>query len=328
MSEKRILIIDDEAAVLSVLKRSLKKLGDEYEVFTALDSQYALSQLKQCSFDLVITDYKMAGMDGLELLQMVRFIQPNARTILMTAYGSDKVEAEACRLQTYRYLTKPLEIDNFRRIVMDALSDLVVNRPAMFVLSDESYMEVILYMNRLRLEIGARCVVLADTEGRSIAHTGDVNNVPLEKIVPLISGCITGLGEVGRVLDGEDDIPNLIYRECMTENLYVINVGPKLLLIVVVDRGPYNSKLGTVWYSAQKTASSLYQKIGQNVFENPRDIFGEDSEKAISNDLDNLLSDSKVYTIESNSKEIAESYSDPGVHRLNTNGKTESALTF
>ncbi len=142
MNEKRILIVDDEAAILSVLKGSLKKLGDEYVVATAPDGQSALAQLKRSPFDPVITDYRMAGMDGLELLEEVRALQPNARTILMTAYGNDKVEEEARRLQAYRYLIKPLEIDNFRWIVKSALNDVAISRPGILILSDERYKEI------------------------------------------------------------------------------------------------------------------------------------------------------------------------------------------
>jgi DNA-binding NtrC family response regulator len=113
MTGKRILIVDDEVTILSVLKRSLEKLEAGYIVSTATDSRSALAQLGEARFDLVVTDYKMAGMDGLELLQEVRSLQPEARTILMTAYGSDRVRAEAHRLQTYRYMLKPFQIDEF-----------------------------------------------------------------------------------------------------------------------------------------------------------------------------------------------------------------------
>lgn len=324
MSEKRILIVDDEPAVLSVLKSSLKKLGIGYEVSTAPDGQNALEQLKQCPFDLIISDYKMAGMDGLELLKAVQTLQPKARTILMTAYGNDKVEAETRRLKAYCYLIKPLEIDNFRQIVKSALNDIAISRPGILILSDEHYRQIILSLNRLQMEVGARCVVLADAAGHSIARTGDLDKFPLERIVPLLGGCIAGLGEVGRVLDGDEDIVNLVYRESSAENLYVINIGAQLLLIIVVDRGPYSSKLGTVWYSAQQVASMLVLKLGQMEHASPDELFDSGLEQAMSNELDKLLSRSNSVKAGSNPGEHSDRRSNPNQVQSQTDGKTET----
>lgn len=331
MNGKRILIVDDEAAILSVLKSSLKKLGAGYEVFIALNGQEALEQLGQYPFDLVITDYKMAGMDGLELIEAVRSLQPGARTILMTAYGNDKVEAEAQRLQAYRYLVKPLEIDIFRQIVQSALKDIAISRPGILILSGERYKEIVLSLDKLRMEVGARCVVLADAEGSSIACAGNLDKFPLEKVVPLLGGCIAGVGEAGRVLNGEDDAINLIYRESTTENLYAINIGAQLLLIIVVDRGPYNSKLGTVWYSAQQVASMLFQKLGEKEYANPQDLFDSRLEKAVGDGLDKLLFGSHAGEVENNSNELRMPHSNPCLVQSQNEGITKiqsSLLTF
>lgn len=316
MNRKRILIVDDEAAILSVLKNSLKKLGSGYEVVTALDGQDALTQLGQHSFDLVITDYKMVGMDGLELLEAVHSLQPKARTILMTAYGNEKVETEARRLQTYRYLVKPLEIDDFRQIVQGALNDVAVSRPGILILSGERYREIVLSLDGLRMEIGARCIVLADAEGSSIAYAGSLDKFPLEKVVPILGACIAGVDEAGRVLTVDKDAINLIYRESTTENLYVVNIGPQLLLIIVVDRGPYNSKLGTVWYAAQRVASTLLHKLGENEYAHPQDLFGDGLERAMMKELDELLSHADSCEAQNNSNEPATLQLNPNRIRL------------
>ncbi|MFQ5420562.1 MAG: response regulator, partial [Anaerolineae bacterium] len=133
---KRILIVDDETSVLYVMQNSLRKLGSRYKVSTATDGNKALNLLRQRPFNLVITDYKMAGMDGLQLIETIRRIRPETRVILITAYGNDAVEAEARRLQAYRFLTKPLEISVFRQIVQEALDDIAISRPGILILSD------------------------------------------------------------------------------------------------------------------------------------------------------------------------------------------------
>ncbi len=289
MSDKHILIVDDETTILSVLKRSLEKLDRGYIISTAPDGQSALAQLKGACFDLVITDYKMAGMDGLELLQEVRLRQPEARTILMTAYGNDKVRAEAQKLETYRYMVKPLEIDDFRQTVQAALSGLAKGHPGILILPDEQYNKILLSLRRLQLSVGARCVILADIEGHSIARAGNPDKFPLEIITPLLGGCVAGLNQAGQTIDGAEQTTNLIYRESTAGNLYVINIGLQLLLMIVVDRTSYSTKLGTVWYEAQQVASMLLVTVVEKESAGPEGLLSPAFEQVVGDELDKLL---------------------------------------
>jgi CheY-like chemotaxis protein len=289
MATKRILIVDDEEAVLSVLQSSLKKLGPDHEVVTAKDGFDALGQIEKGPFDVVVTDYKMAGMDGLELLEAIRFRQPGARVILITAYGSSALEAGVRRLQAYRYLTKPLELNAFRKIVQKALGDIAISRPGILILSDERYRQVSQSMNHLQRDIAARCIFLTDVSGQIIARTGNPDKLPICEVVSLLGGSIATLREAGHTLDGDADAINLAYREGQKEHLYAVNVGQQLLLVLVIDRTAYGSRLGTVWYYAQQTALSLRQVVGEAEYASPRQVFGEELEQALDTELDNLF---------------------------------------
>lgn len=118
---KRILVVDDEKTVAFFLSETLDELGIEYQVQTACSGEDALKKITVESFDLIITDLRMPGMSGLELLSQVREISPGTRTILITAYGDDEVEAEARRLGVYDYITKPFQMEKFTRMVQRAL---------------------------------------------------------------------------------------------------------------------------------------------------------------------------------------------------------------
>ncbi len=288
-NEKWILIVDDEDAILSVLQKSLSKLGDEYHVVTAPDGYAALEELKKHSFDLVVTDYKMAGMNGMELLGRIREEQPDTRVILMTAYGSVSVEAEAKRLEVYRYLSKPLEIDTFRQIVKEAMEDVATSRPGLLILSDEGYREVVQLLNQLLGDIGARCIFLTDAEGHFIARVGMVKNLPLEQIATLVGSSVATLIEAGRVIDGDTDTINLAYREGKRENLYVVNIGRQLLLIFLIDRGPYNSRIGSIWYYAQRAARVLQEKLHEGQYADPQKLFDNNLEEALDRQMDDLF---------------------------------------
>lgn len=289
MSPKSILIVDDEEPILSVLKSSLKKLGPEYGATTVSSGQVALDLLREQPFDLVVTDYRMAGMNGLELLEALHSVRPQTRVILMTAYSSPALEKEANKLHAYRYLTKPLEIDTFRQVVMEALSEDEKTPPSgVLVLSDDRYRQINRMLLDLERTVSARCIFLTDAEGRFIARTGNTDRLPLEQIASLVGGGIATLLEAGRVIDGDADTVNLAYREGQRENLYVINIGRQLLLIVITEHGPYGSRLGTVWYYARQAALQLKDEIGKMDYTSVEELLGSQAGEAIDKELDLL----------------------------------------
>ncbi len=293
MNEKRrIMIVDDEESVLTVLKSSLKKLGADYEVQAVNNGLKALQLLETHAFDVVVTDYQMDQMNGLELLEAIRSIQPETKVIMITAYGTDELEAEARRMQAYEYLTKPLEINSFRQVVQAALDDVAISRPGILILSEKRYREAVALLEQLIVDVGGRCLMLADAGGRIIARVGDADHLALEQIVPLLGGGISTLIEVGRMLDENTDAINLTYREGERENLYIVNVGRQILLILVVDRTAYSSRLGSVWYHARQTAVNLRQTVGDMNFASaPQDFLENNLPNAFEDELDKLFSD-------------------------------------
>lgn len=118
---KRILIVDDDERVLFVLHDALARVEDGYEVVTSRSSHEALDQFKKRPFDLVVTDLRMQDMNGIELTEAIRALDPGAAVIWITAYGSHEVREEAARLEVYDCLDKPLEIAEIRQAVWDAL---------------------------------------------------------------------------------------------------------------------------------------------------------------------------------------------------------------
>jgi len=119
---KRILVIDDEVNVLFVMQDGLMRLGDGYEIVTAQHGRAALDKIRAMPFDLVITDLRMPGMDGVELTEAIKGLNPDTVVIWMTAYGCHEVRAAAARLMVYACLNKPVEVAEIRRIVREVLA--------------------------------------------------------------------------------------------------------------------------------------------------------------------------------------------------------------
>lgn len=295
MRKKQILIVDDERAILAVLKGSLKKMETEYEVTTVMDGFSALDVLQEKTFDLVVTDFNMEGMDGLELVEAVHYQQPQAKIVMMTAYGYKGLKEDVGRFDAFRYLTKPLEIDTFRQVVKEALEDAETKRPNIFMLSDEQYNQVHALLKQLQIEVNGRCLFLTSTNGNTIARIGDAGKLAVEEIASLLSGGLVSLAESGRILDGDEDSINLAYREGKNEYLYAINVGEKLLLTLIINRTAYSSRLGTVWYYTQQAAVSLSKILAETTEADMKGFFDNQMDEAFDQELDKLLGGNDFY---------------------------------
>ncbi len=105
----RILVVDDEPAQLELAGGFLKKRG--FETVLAESGEKALRSFRDQPFDLVLTDQKMAGMSGLELVHAVRALNPETAVIVMTAYGTIETAVSAIKAGAADYLTKPLNLD-------------------------------------------------------------------------------------------------------------------------------------------------------------------------------------------------------------------------
>ena len=96
MKPFNILIVDDDHNLTKTLAEGLhRKLKESVDVMTCFSASDALSLFNQRSFDLVISDFKMPGMTGIDLFRQIRGCHPKTVLILITAYGTDTLEQEA-----------------------------------------------------------------------------------------------------------------------------------------------------------------------------------------------------------------------------------------
>lgn len=116
-----ILIVDDDAQMAAMLKKVLEKKG--YEVETALSGQEALAKSTQGHLDLVITDIRMPGMDGMEVLEKIKGKNQDVPVILMTAFGSIDAAVESMKKGAYHYVAKPFKMEQLLSIVEAALRE-------------------------------------------------------------------------------------------------------------------------------------------------------------------------------------------------------------
>ena len=122
MTKKRILVVDDDESLRWVTQAQLQQSG--YDVAATADGKSALASIRQTPPDLVITDLKMPGMSGLELLRQIREDYPEIIVIMVTAFGSVENAVEAMKAGAYDYIMKPVNMDELRLIVNRGLEHL------------------------------------------------------------------------------------------------------------------------------------------------------------------------------------------------------------
>ena len=119
---KTLLLVDDEPEILKCLGDTLNRFG--YKVIARPDGQSALSVIRDGTrVDLVITDYRMPGMDGLEFILAAKRILPSAPVIMLTAYGDVETYLKAFNLGVFEYINKPVGAKELGRIVQAALDN-------------------------------------------------------------------------------------------------------------------------------------------------------------------------------------------------------------
>ncbi|OGR00828.1 MAG: hypothetical protein A2284_06295 [Deltaproteobacteria bacterium RIFOXYA12_FULL_61_11] len=127
----KVLVVDDEVSICEFFEIFLRKEG--YLVTTTTSSNDALEMLRATHFDLVISDLKMPGVGGLEVLQRAKEVDPNTIVILITAFGSMENAIEAMKRGAYDYILKPFQVDNIKHVVTKASERLLLARENVYL---------------------------------------------------------------------------------------------------------------------------------------------------------------------------------------------------
>lgn len=115
----RLLVVDDEAIVGKRLSQVFSKIGFEVETYT--ESPAAMAAMATKPFDVVVTDLKMDGMDGMEVLRRVRALNPKTQVIIITGYASPETADLAKEEGVFKFLAKPFRLDELKQVIFRAL---------------------------------------------------------------------------------------------------------------------------------------------------------------------------------------------------------------
>lgn len=155
---RRILIVDDELQILTFLDDLFRTEG--WEVQTADSGSSGIDRLEQSRFDIVLTDLKMPGPDGIEVLRTARKLQSDAEVIMMTGYGTVDTAIEAMRAGAFHYLAKPFKAEEVLHLV------------------DKAYTQRQLMRENLYLK--------AESRGRHLLHSVVGTSPPIQEMIAAV----------------------------------------------------------------------------------------------------------------------------------------------
>jgi CheY-like chemotaxis protein/predicted regulator of Ras-like GTPase activity (Roadblock/LC7/MglB family) len=265
---KRVLIVDDDPNVVSVLSIVLEKLGENYVFDTASNGHEALAKVKQNDYALLITDYNMPEINGLDLAQAVYQISVDTQVILMTGYGTNRLRETLDRFKLAGYIDKPFTADQIRQVVKHAVEHTNQaqsagrqNYPNQPFVEDAAHE----HLKSLRSSTSARCVLLLSSNGFPVSVVGQTKDFDVSTVSALVAANFLAAIELANLLGSSTSVFKSSYHEGNDYNIYSYDINGDLLLAVILDA---ERKPGVVWFYTKQIAAELAALATQNQIAN------------------------------------------------------------
>ncbi len=258
MENTRILVVEDQEDIGRILKMTVEQIDSDYEVDLAFDAFEAMDFLRKNPYDLVITDYMMPDMDGLELLESVRNLSPDTQVVVISALPSGIVKPLITKANVEFFLSKPFTNKDIRRVVGQALARVddvrQEQKPVAQQISaqvDDSLINKQLF-DLMRYTSATNCF-LVDSGGHLIAHVGDNKQTPLSALASLLATNATAALRIARLLNNPTPFQSTIY-ESNAQNVAVYMVKEGVFLVVVFTK---KVKIGLIQHYARQSVTAL-----------------------------------------------------------------------
>jgi CheY-like chemotaxis protein len=253
MPGPRVLLVDDQRQVTRMLRTSLELSGRPYEISVVASAEEALLELNRGPIDMVVTDLRLPGMTGLELLARIRQTNPRMRAILITGQPTPDVRRQAQALGVVAFLPKPVGTNLFLAAVDRALQPGVEPAPPELSGDKALLAEKLMTMRR---ELGARAGFLMNRQGEYVMRAGDIADSQLDEIIggvmqAFAQGLQASLGM------GTDSPRNFLHLDGNPYRLYLTNVGREYALLMAFRGEQEPWQMGAIFHYAQRVADEL-----------------------------------------------------------------------
>ena len=259
MSSARILVVDDEPNTRAFICDGLSALGITDDALGVSTADEAIAEISRRMPDLVITDVRMPGLNGLDLARYLRQSYPDTKVIVVTGYSTRDIERTALTLSVTALLKKPFGLDTLGEIVRQALSNGHSATKAIGEAAQLAVEPLERQINILKRDAGAMWVGLYTAAGQLIAHTGsdgDLDQAMDQMLLQAWPGQIVQLAEQGG--------PCFLFLDRQPHDIYLSSVGADHCVALIYDRRWQTNRMGTVWLTARQSAQEMARLLQQS----------------------------------------------------------------
>ncbi|MBN2257818.1 MAG: roadblock/LC7 domain-containing protein [Anaerolineaceae bacterium] len=262
MSPTEILIIDHDDMVLGLLRGSIVA-KDPGAIIDIVKSR-AEADLKFQShlYHCIFCDYDILSENEFELMSHILAGPEKEAEVIVTCYGNPADFNFDPYPAPKWVLSKPVDQRNLSNLLTQ-LVGVKTDGASDVGISEDTSKSIEKTLKELQHNTNARCIMVCNQDGRVIVQQGETENIAVDSLASLVSGSIISLEEVGRIFN-DPTVINLAFREGAKVDLYVMNIGQRLMLIMIQDKSMISPKIGTVWFYARHAAITIHQLISES----------------------------------------------------------------
>ena len=285
---KQILVVDDHFEMLEFLRSMLELSNADYQVLGVPSAEEGLLELHRRPFDLLITDVRLPGMSGFDLVRKAKVLRAELPVLMITGYASAQGRQEAEQLGVARYFEKPLDTDALLATVQATLyaqpaapkapdsaplASAAATRetrasakpPAAMEEDEGARRAVARRLQTLLADTGAVQAMIANGEGAILYRAGG-GDQPMARLARLMSRSLADSFELAAVLGSVEPF-TIQYQAGERVDLYTANIGRRHFLMLHFDAGARRGRIGTVWVFAQRAIKELREMLPQAAVE-------------------------------------------------------------
>jgi CheY-like chemotaxis protein len=266
--EARILIVDDQREIARVLRTALELSNRGYFVIDVPSGEEALLELGRVEFDVLVTDYRLPGMSGPELLRRVRKVRPAIKALLITGLSLSEVNSEIKDLDIFRIFEKPIDTSAFT----EAVNVAIYGEQPVETAGEGAYISagpapefdeagIRSELSRLNIDLGARGVAFVNQAGNVLIKEGGVDDVPrFGELAMLLANNFTTTAEISTYL-GDQPSTAVLYFDGNWYDVYALSVGVHFFMTILYPGGS-QKQMGPVLRYGKPAVANMIAIIG------------------------------------------------------------------
>jgi CheY-like chemotaxis protein len=263
MNDPRILVVDDEGPARNFIVDGLNALGITDHAIGAASAEDALASAARVSPDLIISDIRLAGLNGLDLARYLHQNHPQTKVILITGYSTRDIEKAAATLGVDALLHKPFGLDALGEAVRTALNPVPPTADERG-LSPAKLEGLTRQIDILKRDAGAQWIGLIDKDGQIVIHTGST-----DEFNELLNQAATR-GWAGAIAATAATLGAcFLYIEGQPHDIYLASVDRSYCLTFIYDRRWQNNRVGAVWLTAKHGTQELARVLSNQPLTGP-----------------------------------------------------------